>query len=61
MAGGAADCGALNDGIVFLDHFADLKDPRQQGKVVYPLAEVLLLCLLAVLAGKRCSGTLALK
>jgi hypothetical protein len=28
-----------------------LSDPRQTGKVIYPLAEVLLLCLLAVLAG----------
>jgi len=28
-----------------------LPDPRQLGKVVYPLAEVLLLCLLAVLGG----------
>jgi len=26
-------------------------DPRQRGKVIYPLEEVLLLCLLAVLAG----------
>ena len=36
--------------IVFLRHFKDLPDVRQQGKVVYPLAEVLLPCLLAVLA-----------
>jgi hypothetical protein len=28
-----------------------LPDPRQHGKVIYPLAEVLLLCLLAVLGG----------
>jgi hypothetical protein len=28
-----------------------LPDPRQAGKVIYPLDEVLLLCLLAVLAG----------
>src|SRR5688500_9889714 len=28
-----------------------MPDPRQRGKVVYPLQEVLLLCLLAVLAG----------
>jgi predicted transposase YbfD/YdcC len=34
-----------------LEHFKDLPDPRQPGKVIYPLAEVLLLCLLAVLAG----------
>jgi predicted transposase YbfD/YdcC len=60
MAGGAADCGALNESIVFLDYFADLKDPRQQGKVIYPLAEVLLLCLLAVLAGAETFVDIAL-
>jgi hypothetical protein len=32
-------------------YFKDLPDPRQRGKVMYPLDEVLLLCLLAVLAG----------
>lgn len=37
--------------LVFLSYFRDLSDPRQRGKVLYPLAEVLLLCLLAVLAG----------
>lgn len=42
---------AFEEAIVFLDHFEDLPDPRQRGKVVYPLDEVLLLCLLAVLAG----------
>ena len=34
-----------------LRHFNDLPDPRQAAKVVYPLDEVLLLSLLAVLAG----------
>lgn len=43
--------GAITEGVVFLEHFRDLPDPRQAGKVVYPLDEVLLLCLLAVLAG----------
>ncbi len=43
--------GAIGEGLVFLEHFRDLPDPRQAGKVVYPLEEVLLLCLLAVLAG----------
>ena len=43
--------GAFAEAVVFLDHFEDLADPRQRGKVVYPLDEVLLLCLLAVLAG----------
>jgi predicted transposase YbfD/YdcC len=47
----AADFGALGETVVFLDYFKDLPDPRQRGKVIYPLAEVLLLCLLAVLGG----------
>jgi predicted transposase YbfD/YdcC len=51
MAGVAAACGAFSEAVVFLRHFEDLPDPRQRGKVVYPLDEVLLLCLLAVLAG----------
>jgi hypothetical protein len=51
MDDAAGDCGVLGEAIVFLDHFKDLPDPRQRGKVIYPLEEVLLLCLLAVLAG----------
>ena len=43
--------GAVAEGIVFLKYFRDLPDRRQAGKVVYPLDEILLLCLLAVLAG----------
>jgi predicted transposase YbfD/YdcC len=42
---------ALDETVVFLKFFDDLADPRQHGKVVYPLDEVLLLSLLAVLAG----------
>jgi hypothetical protein len=42
---------ALYEAVVFLGHFNDLPDPRQSGKVTCPLDEVLLLCLLAVLAG----------
>jgi len=60
MDGSVADCGALNESVVFLEHFADLEDPRQQGKVVYPLAEVLVLCLLAVLAGAETFTDIAL-
>jgi len=45
------DGGALAETVVFLSYFKDLPDVRQRGKVMYPLAEVLLLCLLAVLAG----------
>lgn len=36
---------------VFLEHFKELPDHRQAGKVTYPLDEILLLALLAVLAG----------
>jgi predicted transposase YbfD/YdcC len=43
--------GSFEEAVVFLDHFRTLADPRQRGKVVYSLDEVLLLCLLAVLAG----------
>jgi len=43
--------GALGEAVAFLEHFQDLPDSRQLGKVVYPLDEVLLLSLLAVLAG----------
>ena len=45
------DCGALAETTVFLAFFKDLPDHRQPGKVIYPLDEILLLCLLAVLAG----------
>ena len=55
----AGECGALSEAIVFLDCFSDLPDPRQQGKVVYPLGEVLLLCLLAVLAGAETFADIA--
>src|SRR6267143_1606785 len=46
-----AGFGAQSEALVFLECFADFPDTRQRGKVVYPLAEVLLLCLLAVLGG----------
>jgi hypothetical protein len=45
------DCGALAKAIVFLNHFKGMPDIRESGKVMYPLEEVLLLALLAVLAG----------
>jgi len=47
----STDRGALAEAVVFLSHFNDLPDPRQRGKVMYPLDEILLLALLAVLAG----------
>jgi len=59
MSGSADDYGALDETIVFLSHFKDLPDPRQIGKVTYPLEEVLLLCLLAVLAGAECFTEIA--
>jgi len=34
-----------------LDHFSALDDPRQHGKVVYPLPEVMLVVLCGTLAG----------
>ncbi|MEO1609980.1 MAG: ISAs1 family transposase [Pseudomonadota bacterium] len=40
-----------DQGIDFLSHFSALEDPRQQGKVDYPLEEILLLVLCGVLAG----------
>ncbi len=42
---------AFDQVVDFLEHFTDLEDPRQRAKVLYPLDEVLLLCLLGVLAG----------
>lgn len=46
--------------IEFLKSFADLKDPRQQAKVLYPLEEILLLCLCAVISGADCWVEVAL-
>jgi predicted transposase YbfD/YdcC len=43
--------GALAETTVFLAYFKDMPDRRQPGKITYPLDEILLLCLLAVLAG----------
>jgi len=51
MERAGSDLTAFAETVVFLDYFKDLPDPRQAGKVIYPLPEVLLLCLLAVLAG----------
>ena len=42
---------AFAEAVVFLNYFRDLPDGRQLAKIKYPLAEVLLLCLLAVIAG----------
>ena len=45
------DGGFFEEAGVFLGYFECLPDGRQVGKVRYPLTEVLLLCLLAVLSG----------
>jgi predicted transposase YbfD/YdcC len=47
----AEEIGALYESVAFLNYFKDLPDVRQSGKVKYPLDEILLLCLLAVVAG----------
>jgi predicted transposase YbfD/YdcC len=60
MDGATTDCTAFDEAVVFLGYFKGLQDPRQPGKVTYPLAEVLLLCLLAVLAGAESFTEIAL-
>ena len=51
MASSEGGSPAVAEVVGFLDHFKDLRDPRQQGKVDYPLDKILLLCLTATLAG----------
>jgi len=51
MDGVPVDGEVLAEAVVFLLYFKALPDSRQSGKVIYPLDEILLLCLLAVLAG----------
>ena len=60
MSDATTDCTAFDEAVVFLSYCKDLKDPRQQGKVTYPLDEILLLCLLAVLAGAETFVDIAL-
>jgi predicted transposase YbfD/YdcC len=52
--------GAIAESLVFLDHFKALEDPRQSMKVRYPLPEVLLLCLAAVVSGAESISDIAL-
>jgi predicted transposase YbfD/YdcC len=54
------DDGAIFEAVVFLECFADLPDPRQAVKVIYPLAEVLLLTLCAIVAGAETFTDIAL-
>jgi predicted transposase YbfD/YdcC len=51
MDSATRECAGIGEAIVFLGYFEGLPDARQRGKVMYPLREVLLLCLMAVLAG----------
>ena len=51
MADDGTTFAAIAETTSFLNYFNDLPDYRQAGKVDYPLPEVLLLILLAVLAG----------
>jgi predicted transposase YbfD/YdcC len=51
MEGSGESAAEFFEATVFLDYFKDMPDPRQPGKVAYRLDEVLLLALLAVLAG----------
>jgi hypothetical protein len=60
MDDAATDGATFAEAVVFLSYFKDRKDPRQQGKVAYPLDEILLLCLFAVLAGAECFTEIAL-
>jgi hypothetical protein len=55
-----AEFGAFNDTVVFLSRFREMKGPRQQAKVSYPLTEILLLCLVAVPAGAETITDIAL-
>ena len=60
MDGTTAAHTGFEETVVFLRYFENLPDPRQMGKVSYPLAEILLLCLLAVLAGADAITEIAL-
>jgi hypothetical protein len=60
VLGARTETGAFEETVVFLGYFKDLADPRQRGKISYPLDEILLLCLLAVLAGAETFVDIAL-
>jgi predicted transposase YbfD/YdcC len=51
MEGVGETTAAVFEATVFLDYFKEMPDPRQPGKIACRLDEVLLLALLAVLAG----------
>ena len=51
MDGVATGDAVFGEVVVFLSHFNGLADPHQPDKISYPLDEILLSCLPAVLAG----------
>jgi hypothetical protein len=60
MDDASTDGTTFDETVVFLRHFNDMADPGQPCRVTYPLDEILLLCLLAVLAGAECFTEIAL-
>src|SRR3954449_5466919 len=60
VLGATTDTGAFEETVVFLGYFKDPPDPPPQGKISYPPDEILLLCLLAVLAGAETFVDIAL-
>ena len=60
MAHGGTDFAAAVEATCFLSYFNGLPDHRQPGKVEYPLGEVLLLALMATLAGAEAFTEIAL-
>jgi hypothetical protein len=54
------DCAAFGETVIFLSDLEGLKHPRRQDKVIYPLDEIFLLCLVAVLAGAEIFVDIAL-
>ena len=51
----------VSQAVVFLNHFRDLPDPRQTGKALYPLEEVVLLSRLRGLGVRRNTAARGLK
>ena len=47
----ACDAGVASEVVILLSYFKGMPDCRQIAKVKYPLSEVLLLCLPAVITG----------
>jgi predicted transposase YbfD/YdcC len=50
---------SVYESVVFLEYFKLMDDPRQSGKVRYPLEEILLLCLAAVISGAKTVSAIA--